>query len=1231
MMQPLLFAPAAEPPRTIKIPTLRPYQESAIEQIKRLIREGAKRILVVAPTGCHARGQLVLMHDGSTKRVEDVVVGDRLMGPDSAPRDVLQLRRGRQEMARIVPTKGDAWTVNLDHVLTLVRTNDGWGKSGSVIDVTVRDWLSWSRTQKGLHKLFRVPVTFATREQTLLVEPYFLGLLLSDGAIKHGVGVSKPDAEIRTACEAQATACGMHVWADAPQSSSVTWHLRGRSGPGGNPIRTALRSLGLYGTESGTKFIPDVYKTASQAERLSLLAGILDGDGHHTHGGYDYISKSAQLARDVAFVCRSLGLAAYVTPCIKTCQTGASGAYFRVSISGDCSAIPCKIPRKIAAPRRQKKSVLRTGFSVELLPEDEFFGFTLDGDGRYLLGDFTVTHNSGKTVLFARLVAGACAKISPSLILAHRGELLEQTWRKVEDAGVPREQLGMIWASDRRANARALCQIASVQTLVRRRPPPAKLVVIDESHRALSESYLQLVAEYPDAVVVGFTATPWRLDGKGLGQLYEKLVVVATVPELIEQGFLCKPRVFSHPTKPDLSGVKLKGGDYDERALAKAVDTKVLIGSIVEHWQLHAQGARTIAFAASVEHSKNIAQAFIDAGIPAEHVDGETPADDRAAILARLASGETRVISNCSLFTEGFDCLDTATEILTPDGWRGHGQVREGDTVYSLNRETGFLEAVSALRVVERTMREGERMVTIRSQHLNIRTTEGHEFHFRYRDPRNGGALSGTFLTKTAGEIVARRSAYALPLTAPPAEEFPGVPLTDDELRFVAWFMTDGGFVREREVCISQSKDVTRREIRALLGRLGFDFRFRIRERPGRYPNPRPLEEFTIPRGTHTGSLARNGWARLEPYLNKDVAPALQAMTSAQFEVFWAELLKGDGSNSSNKAKTAWLWCDRIEQVDAYTRMAIARGFSASYASQTTVHGRTVYRVSVRSTQWHTTNPGDPRAARATFEDPVPGEVVWCVSNRNSTLVTRRGGKIVVLGNCPAVKCVILARPTKSRALYFQCAGRGMRPDPEFPELRTCLVLDHAGCAHEHGLPQDPQDYSLEDGKRSRRAGEAPIRQCLACFAWSPSGALVCEECGTPFPAKEKASLKEEEGALKEIEDNEERRQKLEDARVSKLRKKCQAIALQFDEARRWSPGETNRLLFQRFGSRTKMTAARLEEVIAYVQEDFARLYPLPPREPETTPDPQAGLRATLSKLLDGPAPDADEIVEVSL
>lgn len=183
-------------------------------------------------------------------------------------------------------------------------------------------------------------------------------------------------------------------------------------------------------------------------------------------------------------------------------------------------------------------------------------------------------------------------------------------------------------------------------------------ILVHNCHRSLSPSYVRLFELFPFALFVGLTATPYRADGRGLGALYEDMVVVAQPSELITIGAILEPRVFTVPAKdlPNLASVKIKGGDYDPTQLTAAVDQKGLVGNIVENWQRRAQGRSTVVFAASVEHSKHIRDRFVEAGIKAEHVDGTTPVDEREAILARVASGETLVLCNMGVATEGYDC-----------------------------------------------------------------------------------------------------------------------------------------------------------------------------------------------------------------------------------------------------------------------------------------------------------------------------------------------------------------------------------------------------------------------------------------------------------------------------------------------------------------------------------------------------------------------------------------------
>ena len=206
-------------------------------------------------------------------------------------------------------------------------------------------------------------------------------------------------------------------------------------------------------------------------------------------------------------------------------------------------------------------------------------------------------------------------------------------------------------------------------------------------------TYRDIAGYYPDAIHMGLTATPFRANGEGLDDAYDDLLLVASPRRLIDEGHLVEPRVFTVPTEylPDLSAVRMKRGDYDQRALAEAVDSKMLVGNLVEHWMRHTEGVRTVAFAVSVAHSQHIAEQFRNAGVAAEHLDGGTPTADRDAILARLESGETTVVSNCGILGEGWDqpavkCailarptrstglyLQQAGRILRP--WNGQGAI----------------------------------------------------------------------------------------------------------------------------------------------------------------------------------------------------------------------------------------------------------------------------------------------------------------------------------------------------------------------------------------------------------------------------------------------------------------------------------------------------------------------------------------------------------------------------
>jgi DNA repair protein RadD len=266
---------------------------------------------------------------------------------------------------------------------------------------------------------------------------------------------------------------------------------------------------------------------------------------------------------------------------------------------------------------------------------------------------------SGKTVIACAIIAATPRRV---LVVSHRREIVRQTSDKLTAAGVAH---GVIQAgNEKKLRPMASVQVASIQTLHARAirsstmlMPLADLVIIDEAHHACAVTYRKILEAYPDAIVLGLTATPCRGDGRGLGGIFETMIECPQVAELIVGGYLVKARLYA-PVNPDLKGVRTVKGDFHEGQLADRMDRDKLVGDIVTHWHKYGERRRTIAFACSVGHPIHIRDEFVKSGVRAEHLDGSTPKDERDAMLARLASGATEVIANCMVLTEGFDCPD---------------------------------------------------------------------------------------------------------------------------------------------------------------------------------------------------------------------------------------------------------------------------------------------------------------------------------------------------------------------------------------------------------------------------------------------------------------------------------------------------------------------------------------------------------------------------------------------
>jgi DNA repair protein RadD len=274
---------------------------------------------------------------------------------------------------------------------------------------------------------------------------------------------------------------------------------------------------------------------------------------------------------------------------------------------------------------------------------------------------------AGKTVMFSYVASNTAAKGKRVLILAHRRELIKQASRKLRETGVDHGLIAPGYTA-----TRDLVQVASVQTLGRRLADPRydapDLIVIDEAHHAVAGQWATVCAAYPNARLLGVTATPERLDGRGLGLeaggAFDAMVVGPTVAELVEGGFLTPSRVFAPSEAPDLSGVRTRGGDYEAAALAEAMVKPTIVGDAVNHYRRHAHGQPAILFSPSVAHAEAMAQAFRAAGYRAVAASGASDISVRDGAIAGLATGAVQVLCSCDLISEGLDVPAVSAVIL---------------------------------------------------------------------------------------------------------------------------------------------------------------------------------------------------------------------------------------------------------------------------------------------------------------------------------------------------------------------------------------------------------------------------------------------------------------------------------------------------------------------------------------------------------------------------------------
>lgn len=593
--------------------TLFPNQIEPVNALVNACRENGGGILKAATgTGkCHKIDTEILMFDGKIKLVQDIVIGDLLMGDDSTPRRVLSLARGRDIMYDIIPTKGEKYTVNQEHILCLkvssnptlsksnvknrwevrwfenfsfksrcFKINDKLGavefmktiKQQKIVEISVTDYVKLPKCIRHVLKGYKVAIEFD--EKPLNFDPYIIGLWLGDGTFSSidEVGketsifsqITNQDSIILHYLKTTLPKFGCYLQYkseknDKNDKNTYVYNINGSGSgkPDSNNFLNELKSCNLI----NNKHIPDIYKYNSRENRLQLLAGIIDSDGYLDKGCvFEIIQKSEKMIDDIIYLCRSLGFSCYKSKQKKGCWYKGeykSSYYYRICISGHTDIIPTRCVRKRAHQRRQIKDVLVTGITVKRLDYDDYYGFEIDGNNRYVLGDFTVTHNTFMAI-------NVLSKLKTKTIVVVNKIPLMRQWESEIRRFLPGIEVGFIQGKNNVKIDDCDIVIAMLQSLARIEYPDSffegfGVVVIDECHNTSSRVFSQVLGKLCCKYTIGLSATPKRSDGC-------EYVFKYHIGDIIYESNCIREGL-----APILKFVKIDSSDYEEVAVTNKI------------------------------------------------------------------------------------------------------------------------------------------------------------------------------------------------------------------------------------------------------------------------------------------------------------------------------------------------------------------------------------------------------------------------------------------------------------------------------------------------------------------------------------------------------------------------------------------------------------------------------------------------------------------------------------
>lgn len=656
---------------------LRPYQKEAVDAgLKFLTGRSKKPGIIVAPCGCHAKGYGILMYDGTIKKVEDIVVGDRVMGDDGTPRTVLELHNGIDDMYEIRPLKGKPFIVNKGHIMSMYRLKDKRKDGPSIEEVSIGEYIKFAPYHKTILKLRRPNgFDFEESKKNMPLDPYFLGLCLGDGSITSSLSITTQRQEIVEYLYSFVKQYNMYIRVaekKGTNNKSKSYFLSKGCGRGGNPIINAIKDIGLYNRKSGDKFIPIQYLTSNKENRYKLLAGFLDTDAYYNKSGkgYEYCSKSETMMKQFVLLCRSLGLlcSGY------SCKLVDGVKYYRTGIYGNLENIPVRVGIRKGANRIINKNPYVVGFKVEYVGKGEYYGFTTDGNHLYLDEQCFIHHNSGKSLIISKI---AHEINRPTLVLQPSKEILEQNYAKAISFG-SEPTIYSASCGVKELSAMTYATLKSIKKdIARLKDIGIDTLLIDECHSGYSpeegSEFMEFMNEFPEAKVLGFTATPCRLrtyssmlEGnysklnmltKDEHNFFKKIVHVTQIQELTSQGFWCPLKYERWSFDESALMLNSTGAEYTNESIKESIVRNGLNNSIYKRLlQLMNERKAILVCMDSIESCNRISE-FMNArmGAITGVVTSLTTKKKREQIISDFKEGKLKVVFNYSTLATGFD------------------------------------------------------------------------------------------------------------------------------------------------------------------------------------------------------------------------------------------------------------------------------------------------------------------------------------------------------------------------------------------------------------------------------------------------------------------------------------------------------------------------------------------------------------------------------------------------